>query len=270
MRITYWGVRGTIATPGSTTVRYGGNTSCVSVEIDNTVLVLDTGTGARQLGNHLFGTGKRIVIAFSHRHFDHISGFPYFSPIHDPEQTVMVTGVKKPNGDLWYPTEMLDGTYFPKRFNEIASHVDLIDHRAFDWVGEFNFNFETFPVCHPGGAVGFRITAGDSVFVHVPDNELGCSQSVDARLESECRGATVLSHDAQYSIDEMTEKTGWGHSAFRRTCNLARRADVGRLVLFHHDPSRTDDELDAIGSRLSLDYAPLDCVMAYEGLVLQI
>lgn len=270
MLITYWGVRGTIATPGSSTIRYGGNTSCVSVEIGDSVIVLDAGTGARKLGAELLGRGKRIIMCFSHRHFDHISGFPYFAPLHDPNQDMIVGGVRRPDGSIWYPTEMLDGAFFPKHYNELPSRSELVDLDAYDWIGEFGVEFEQFSVCHPGGAVGFRIRCGNEVFVHVPDNELGRSAEIDDRVESICRSATILSHDSQYTDGEMTAKAGWGHSTARQTCELAQRAGVNEVVLFHHDPTRTDDELDTMSAELNQTFAPLNCQMAYEGLVLEI
>lgn len=268
IEVTYWGVRGTIATPGIDTIRYGGNTACVSVEAEDAIVVLDSGTGARNLGEEVLGRGKRIVLAFSHRHFDHISGFPYFAPLFDPDQEVVIVGIDRVGAPVWYPTELLDGAFFPMLSRDMPCRLRLEDPRGFDWWSETGLNIERFPVNHPGGASGFRIGIGDSAFVHVPDNELGEDEQIDRDLENWCRGATILSHDAQFLLEDLPEKSGWGHSTMQQTCELAARAGVTELVLFHHDPARTDDELDRLNELLSASYPGLVCTTAYEGLTL--
>ena len=272
MKITYWGVRGTIATPGPQTVRYGGNTSCVAVEVGDTVLVLDTGSGVRLLGAELMGRGKRIVIMQSHQHYDHIGGLPYFAPLYDSNQDVFVVGVDRIDGGVWYATDIMDGVHFPKRFVELPCRIKRVRFPDIDWMQltGCDFKVELIPVHHPGGAHGFRLSHAGRTFVHIPDNELGANSEVDSVVLSRSEGAAVLSHDAQWLNDDLPEKEGWGHSVIDAVCELARRARVGKLVLFHHDPSRSDDELERLNVAMSSRYDTFEVLMAREGLRLDV
>ena len=272
MRVTYWGVRGSLPSPGPDTVRYGGHTSCVSVERDGVVLVLDAGSGIRSLGRSLLGGGQDIVVALTHPHEDHLLGFPFFGPLYERDRRIDVldwTG----GTEAYSLLSMFGGRHVAVPRAQVAAVCRRSDD-ALALLRKKGFETRTQRLNHPGGATGWRIEADGVAFVHLTDNEIdgpGARTSFDELVEF-CRGADVLSHDAQYLDADLPEKHGWGHSVVGRVCDLAAAAQVGRLVLFHHDPDRTDDELDAVGAmaadRLAGD--GLACEPAREGLVLDL
>ncbi len=275
MTITYWGVRGTIPTPGPQTVRYGGNTACVSVQIGKKVLVLDAGTGIRALGEHLYGTDQDIFILLSHLHADHLQGFPFFGPIWEENRRICLLTYTQDEktGSL---IDMLDGIRFPVQQNHIPSQCESINGDVIGFLSEHGFDITQYPVNHPGGAYGFRIRHRGKTFVHIPDNELYPPEKEDMPKHPMqyfvdlCTGADVLSHDAQLLRKDLPYKHGWGHSRIRHVLDLAIAAKVKHLVLFHHDPERTDDALDEIQvtAREILAADGIQCTVAHEGLTL--
>lgn len=274
MIVRYWGVRGSMPSPGHSTARYGGNTACVSVESGQDVLILDAGTGIRALGKSLKGTDKRIFLALSHRHYDHILGFPLFAPLFEEGREVHLIGY--PDGDhSWTPLELMDGVYWPVRPEDLISDVRVVGEAGYEMLAESGLIVDRLPVNHPGGALGFRVRHSSRTFVHITDNELHPPGEPAASFEQVvefCASADVLSHDAQYIDREMPMKEGWGHSLASTACQLAIESRVRSLVLFHHDPERDDDALDALGERSQKDLAPndIDVMVAYEGLQLDL
>jgi phosphoribosyl 1,2-cyclic phosphodiesterase len=276
MTIAYHGVRGSVPTPGPQTMRYGGNTSCVCLEIENRVLVLDAGTGIRSLGAELVGDDREIYVLFTHLHDDHVQGFPFFKPLYEPGRTVHLIHYHPPgHGDPWSPLALFDGQRFPLTAGEIPADFHHVESDGLSFLRRRGFDIERLAVNHPGGAYSYRLHHDGRTYAHVPDNELyppydtACSFE---ELADFCDGADLLCHDAQYQDDDMPAKHGWGHSRVSQTCDLAARAEVDRLLLFHHDPVRTDDDIDALqaDARDRLRGSGVECAAAYEGLALNL
>ena len=274
MTVTFYGVRGSIAVPGAHTERYGGNTSCLSVAVDDSVLVIDAGTGIRRLGHALDGGSDTIYVLFTHLHDDHVQGFPYFAPLYEPRRVLHLIAYDPPDGSApWSPLALFDGTHFPLRPGDLPADCRTVEAPLADALDALDLHVERMAVQHPGGAYAYRIAHDDATFVHVSDNELAAPdappEAADA-LADFCRGADVLCHDAQYDADDMPAKRGWGHSTVAQACDLARAAEVGHLVLFHHDPERSDAAVRRMEGRgqslLETDGIP--CTAAYEGLTL--
>jgi len=209
--------------------------------------VLDAGTGIRPLGLVLVGDPRDLFVLLTHRHADHLLGFPFFAPLYEDGRPVHLL----PLGDgseRWWPLALFDGVLYPLHPSDLPSAVANVDADAMDHLRQHGFDVRRHAVNHPGGAYGYRVEDGGRAFVFVPDNEIGAPDPVTSRadLVAFCHGADVLCHDAQYLGSEMEGRRGWGHSSVEEACDLAADAAVGHLVLFHHDPNRTDDELDAI------------------------
>lgn len=270
MTITFWGVRGSTPTTGTHTCRYGGNTSCVSVETPEGIVVLDAGTGIRALGRHLADRDRPVYVLLSHLHLDHVQGFPYFAPLYEDGGAIHVVEYRR-NGTAWSPLQLLDGRFFPVRAEELPVSVQALPDAGAATQVLAGLDVDRMAVNHPGGAYGYRLRDGRRSVVYVPDNELS-TDGLDDALAAFCRGADVLVHDAQYAEDEIGAKFGWGHSTPDRACDLAVQAGVRHLVLFHHDPDRSDAELDQMQTRARARLAPhgITCAAAYEGLSLQL
>jgi phosphoribosyl 1,2-cyclic phosphodiesterase len=266
MRVRFWGTRGSIPTPGPGTVRYGGNTSCVEVRTDGgTLLVLDCGTGARALGTALVeegvasGTPPTGSILIGHTHWDHIHGLPFFAPLFVPGGRWDLYG---PRGLVRTLDATLAGQmeyqYFPVGLDEVAAEVayhDLVE-------GVFQIGdatIRTHYLNHPALTLAYRIEVGGAAVVYATDHEphdvelaaggRPSPRSLDGRHAGFFADADLLIHDAQYDSESYPEKVGWGHSPMEYVVSLAASAGVRRLALFHHDPARTDDAVDALVDR---------------------
>ena len=272
MQMTCWGVRGSIPAPAPETQRYGGNTSCVAVETDDQILIVDAGTGIRPLGRALRGTDKTIYIALTHVHSDHVEGFPFFGPLYEQDRPIYLVDHVL-DGTRWSLLDRLDGFHFPLEPAALPADVRRVEADAVSYLNDRGFSLSRRRVNHPGGAYGYRFSLDARTVVHIPDNEIappeGGVAPFDA-LAGFCAGADVLVHDAQYRADDVPEKAGWGHSVLPDACRLARAAAVNRLVLFHHDPDRSDEALDAMEARARDRLSPhgIECVAAHEGLTL--
>jgi phosphoribosyl 1,2-cyclic phosphodiesterase len=258
LRVQFWGTRGSIPSPGPTTVRYGGNTPCVEVRTSTDwLIVLDAGTGIRELGRSLIeranGAPIRGDIFLTHAHWDHIQGIPFFGPIFQRGNHFTIWGAKSlvPTLDDVVRGQMAP-TVFPVGFDQLDARVDfreLAEGRR----SENGYEVRTFPVRHPGGALGYRFAEAEgaaAALVYISDNELGSGAAYDTRpgwrgeLVEFVRGTRVLVHDTTYTAEEYEQHRGWGHSTYEEAIDLALDADVATLVLFHHKPERTDDEVD--------------------------
>ena len=281
MTITFWGARGSRPVPGPHTLRYGGNTACVSVEIDGKVLVLDAGTGMFELGQTLLGTGQDVFVLLSHLHSDHTQGLPFFAPLYQPSGPIYLLDYEQ-DGEAWSPLTLFDGVHHPLRKDMLPAECLRLRGDALAHLAAHGLAVERTRLNHGGGAYGYRVTRGGRAFVYMTDNELVPAGGADVqpgpypdpvpfeRFAAFCAGADVLCHDAQYRADEMPLRRGWGHSQLPDVCRLAEKAGVGHLVLFHHDPLRTDEALDALlcEARARLEPSGIACTAAYEGLVL--
>lgn len=277
LRVRFWGVRGSVPTPGPTTVRYGGNTSCVSVEFeDGHVLVLDAGTGIRELGDSLVGGEAQITVALTHGHWDHIQGFPFFGPLFEPGREITFVPHRRGRDLFDVLMQQIDGARFPVTQTELPSRLTFLPVTTLDARLDVA-DAARLRVNHPGETDAIRVRSGGRTLVFAPDNELDppyAPLTSFAELTAFCHRADVLIHDAQYLDDDLPARSGWGHSTVRRTCELAAAAEVRHLVLFHHDPNRTDDALDAIQEQACETLAELGsdaaCTVAFEGLVLDL
>ncbi len=251
MKITFYGVRGSIASPGESTAKYGGNTSCVHIELkDGQRIVLDAGTGIRKLGEKLIHEPGPINIMLSHGHWDHIQGYPFFAPIFQPERQIIVFTSDEGGHQLMCTLfDQMDGSNFPLKAEELPSNSECIFKGASTVLYEKNINVAKKGLNHPGGGSGYRIEDEGVSCAYITDNELEPPNKPNTTYDEWvdfCTGVDVLIHDAQYIEEDLPHKHGWGHSVISQVRQLAIDAKVGKLILFHHDPDRTDSELDEI------------------------
>jgi len=273
--IDFWGVRGSVPSPGSETIRYGGNTSCISITLDNKILILDAGTGIRNLGSSMIGQSDlKIFVIITHTHWDHIQGFPFFTPIYQPNRPVyMFPTLHKKNLVLSSLIDQMDGAHFPLTPDQVPSNFNFITEDPLEFLAKNGFHMELVPMNHPGGAFGYKIKFDDTVICYFTDNEIDppYPKSIELNeLTEQCKNADVLIHDAQYTEDDMPFKHGWGHSLISQVTDLGKTANVKNLVYFHHDPDRTDDELDAqlqkVSKTLKENGSSVKPYFAHEGL----
>jgi phosphoribosyl 1,2-cyclic phosphodiesterase len=252
MNVTLYGVRGSLATPGPSTARYGGNTSCVRLTAaDGSVVVLDAGTGIRPLALELPEGLTRVDILLTHLHMDHILGLGFFAPLYDSRMEVHIWGPASATLSLEARLRRyLSPPLFPVMLRDVPCRLEL-HHVVRGPVPIGPFLVTAGRVCHPGPTLGYRIEADDASLAYLPDHE----PALGARrfpLEAEwtsglelARGADLLIHDAQYTREEYPSHVGWGHSTIHDALAFAQLAAVKRLVPFHHDPGREDAALEA-------------------------
>jgi phosphoribosyl 1,2-cyclic phosphodiesterase len=251
MIITFYGVRGSIPSPGPDTAKYGGNTSCVHIELENgQLLVLDAGTGIRQLGKRLISQDTTINILLSHGHWDHIQGYPFFEPIYQAGRHIRVfTSSEGNHGQICSLFDQIDGASFPLHANELPSRAECINEYAETVLADENINIRRAQLNHPGGGSAYRIEEDGASCAYITDNELEPPEKPSTGYDqwvAFCQGVDVLIHDAQYLETDMPHKHGWGHSLVSQVRQLAVDAEVGCLAMFHHDADRTDTEIDFI------------------------
>jgi phosphoribosyl 1,2-cyclic phosphodiesterase len=277
MHIRFWGTRGSIPTPGPTTVRYGGNTACVEVrDSSGALLVLDAGTGLRELGISLMSANgnrpARIELLLSHLHWDHIQGIPFFRPAYVPDSSMRIIGPKQLSTTMKDLLGLgMDDPFFPVDLDDLPATIEIqeMQNGSDERIGPYRVRAAN--VMHPAPALAYRIEADGRSLVYATDTEDPFSGKENP-VVALAQGADTLIHDAQYLRSDF--KPTWGHSTIDTAIDVAARANVKRLVLFHHDPDRSDDALDHIGrdaSRAGRDrLATLEVVVAREGLELEV
>jgi phosphoribosyl 1,2-cyclic phosphodiesterase len=281
MQVRFFGVRGSVPTPGSATVRYGGNTVCVEARLmDGTVVILDGGTGIRELGKVLLAEKHAgpFSLLLTHVHWDHIIGLPFFGPLWRKETTLNIYPLgNDAHQESARRRSLFDGVHFPVRGADIPATMNVFEPEAVEWrIG--SARIRRIALSHPGGAQGFRLDDDDgSSIAYLTDNELAPAGSGSAATDELARfaqGASLVIHDAQYEEREMDDKRGWGHSSMESVLELGEKAETPHLVLFHHDPDRDDDALDVLGwraqSTLRQRKSATQATVAHEGLTLRI
>ena len=275
MRIRFWGTRGSIPTPGQRTVRYGGNTACVEVrDKDGALLILDAGTGLRELGLQLAQNGSTplgLDLFLSHLHWDHIQGIPFFRPAYDPNTHLRIHAPVHPLPLKELLGLGMDDPFFPVDLDAVPAQVEMeeVPSGATKRVGPFRVS--AMRVHHPAPALAYRVEADGRSVVYATDTEDPFSGNENP-VVALAKDADVLIHDAQYDDDDY--KKGWGHSTIATAVDVAVRAGVKRLVLYHHDPDRSDDMLDKVGAdaqRLARERgSTAEVLVAYEGMELEV
>ena len=271
--IRFWGVRGSIPTPGPGTTKFGGNTSCVEVRFGSRVIVLDAGSGIRRLGQSLLREFREsplnITLLVTHTHWDHIQGFPFFMPAYTPRVNVRILGyggaVHGLRGALF---EQMQSAFFPVGLNQMASHV------TFEELEDMQFSLGLVKVRaifanHPGICLGYRLGTPHGDIVYLPDHEsyerhqiekqkaghrpsqsaLDFARQQDGKVIEFMRDADVVIADSQYDEAEYPSRLGWGHTCADDTVQLAVRAGAKRLFLFHHDPDHDDQKIERMAER---------------------
>ncbi len=256
MNTRIWGCRGSLATPGPDTLRYGGNTSCLEVRLgDGALLILDAGTGIRPLGLTLADQAEPIHLLLTHLHLDHLEGLGFFLPLWDSHKEVHIWGPPSPVRSLEERiARYFSPPLFPIDLSEIPAEVTFHDVPEEPWeIG--SARLEAGPVSHPGPTLGYRLEDGGTSLAYIPDHEPALGGDLRT-LQPEwisglgvAEGADVLFHDAQYFEAEYETRVGWGHSSVASAIDFARAARVRRLVLFHHDPLHTDRDLVELEAR---------------------
>jgi len=274
MKVRVLGTRGSLPVTNPETRRYGGNTSCVEVIQNDRSLILDAGTGILGISAEMLSKQKRFDILLTHLHIDHIQGLGFFKPLFDPKNNVHIWGPSSSSKSLKKRlNRYLSPPLFPVHYRDIPSKIELheISDSSFE-IGEFQI--QSNYISHPGPTVGYRVSNGKSAFTYLPDHEhlLG-SKGWDIEKDwisgfKLAENADLMVHDSQYTNDEYEDKVGWGHSTFINAIEFAKKANVKKLLLFHHDPNHTDKQLEEILKNVlkDKDFGPdLKIELAVEG-----
>jgi phosphoribosyl 1,2-cyclic phosphodiesterase len=273
MYIRFWGTRGSISVSGKETVKYGGDTACIEVRCGNEILILDAGSGIRKLGDKIIKEKpQHVSILFTHFHWDHIQGFPFFAPVFNSKYSITLIGERKMNfsleqlfhGQLMFP-------YFPLSLSELDAKISYHEIKKNDRIVKDKVTIKLARLNHPGGCIGYRIEYGGKSFVYATDTEhYSCLDKSLLKLSSQ---ADVLVYDCNYTDDEYSgkvghPKTGWGHSTWEQGIKVAKAAKVKKFILFHHDPSHDDKFIDKLEKQAQKEFK--ESYAAYQGMELNL
>lgn len=274
MLITFWGTRGSIPVPGKDTVKYGGNTTCVTVEVDNSFIILDAGTGIKKVGGYLLRKKiNEISLFLTHSHWDHIQGFPFFVPAYIKNFKIDVYGAS-PTYDRFMRifSGQMKTLYFPVDFKNLSS---IITYKKILKKGTVinNINVYAMKTLHPLETHAFKFEKNGKRFVFMTDNELDTKNLTKEQYEEFIKfvsNSDVLIHDAQYSREEYERYVGWGHSTWQKVVEFANEANVKKVYLTHHDPDKTDEQLEELENKAK-DYSKsTEVFLAKEGFSIEI
>ncbi len=258
--VQFWGVRGSIPAPGFETIRYGGNTSCIEIRVAGKRIILDAGTGLHRLSQELQGqSALEIHLCFTHYHWDHIQGLPFFEPFFQPENQIHIYG--------YVPKEMrpmdLEKHFYhqvlhinsPVPHNRIVAQMSFHELTCGEQFSIGEAQVSTAPLNHPNGAMGYRIDWHNRAITYCTDTEHYLDR-LDENILKLARNADILIYDAMYTDEEYynpeSPKIGWGHSTWQSGMKIAQVANVRRLAVFHHEPNHSDDDLDQIAQAVAL------------------
>ena len=289
MMLKFWGTRGSIPVPGDNTLKYGGNTPCIEVRSSNNeLLILDAGSGLRELGKKLQkdNYNSLINILISHYHWDHIQGIPFFLPLYNEKSSILFWGENSDGQPIEsILSSQMSSNYFPITIKDLAAKIKFKEVRIQDSFHINGFNITTFRVNHSSPTIAYRISENNKSIVYMTDNELNIEKnSGDSNLLSVdklnknliefCRGCDYLIHDSMYDEATMLLKKGWGHTSNITLALFGILAEVKNLVLFHYNPDYSDDKIDQLleetSKILKENGAATKCIAAKEGLEISI
>jgi phosphoribosyl 1,2-cyclic phosphodiesterase len=289
--VRFWGTRGSIATPGASTRRYGGNTSCIEIDCNGTLFVCDAGTGARELGLDLVKRSNdplTLHVLFSHAHWDHIQGFPFFQPAYVPNARLYIYRVADAGMNYFaLLSGQMESPYFPVEFADLSCRIEArVLHAGDNAIDGVTLRYCEQP--HPGKSFAYRFESDGHSIVYATDSELdlvlGNKDTAEADptiprqipeyLVAFARGADLLIADGQYADDEYGAKRGWGHPRATTTVDFAVQAGVGQLAITHHDPMQDDakvnDKIRRCAERAKALGSNLEVIGAREGLTITV
>ncbi|RED49842.1 MBL fold metallo-hydrolase [Aestuariispira insulae] len=247
--VKFWGVRGSVACPSPRHIGFGGNTSCVEVDVGGEVIIFDAGTGIRNLGNSLMERGlDRATLMLSHTHWDHINGFPFFVPAFMPTMSLCImAGQSQDQGGIErVMSGQMSQPFFPIPMEAMRGKLSFQDFEAgdsFDLAPDIRIR--TAALNHPNGATGYRVEYQGKSMCYVTDTE-HVPGKADKNILNLIQDADLVIYDSTYTEEEFVEKVGWGHSTWEEGMRLCQSANVGSLAIFHHDPTHEDDFMEAL------------------------
>ena len=257
--VRFWGTRGSIPTPGPRTIRYGGNTACVEIRCGSIIIMLDCGTGAREMGlalqREFEGRPVDVAVFVGHTHWDHIQGFPFFMPAYVPGTRLTIHSLRGSDKSLEKVfTGQMDSSYFPVSVTDLMARLQFVELDAVVKLGDATVSHVYLN--HPGMAIGFRVDIGKKSVVYISDHEPyrrlsgdnEHNRKLDREIDEFARGADLYIREAQYTDEEYPGKRGWGHSTWSDALESAHEANVNLLALYHHDPMHDDDFIDRVVS----------------------
>jgi phosphoribosyl 1,2-cyclic phosphodiesterase len=254
VKVKFWGVRGSIPTPNSEYMRYGGNTPCIELRTkNNNLFILEAGTGIRKLGKQLLQKDSRprgnVNLLISHHHWDHIQGFPFFAPALQDDYRIVIFGAHNTDYRIHSVMEgQMDYPYFPITLDQMRAKIGFIELKT-DYAQVEGVKIKTFPLNHPQGANGFRLEGDGKIVAYASDTEHQPGV-IDKSVLALAKEADFLIYDSTYTPEEFEVKRGWGHSTYEHGLKVAREAGVKKFGVFHHDPDHDDAFMDRLAEQI--------------------
>lgn len=254
MKIKFWGVRGSIPTPGKKFTKYGGNTSCIEVNVDNQTIIFDMGSGLVNLGNYLMKNNiKNFDILVSHFHYDHTCGLPFFTPayVEGYNFTIRSGKEKSRNNTLEVLKKQISSPSFPITIDKFSANIKYYDFEVEKDFFIGKVRIRTTELNHPDGATGYRIEFANKSMCYITDHEHDVNNK-NHKLINFLKDSDVLIYDSTYDDDNFNNYIGWGHSTWQEAIRLAKECNIGKLCIFHHNPENNDDKMDQIQNKCNI------------------